>query len=248
MERAQRTDLVITATYNEAENLAALVPLVLKQGHFDLLIIDDNSPDGTGKVADELAHQNPGRIEVIHRPGKQGLGTALLTGYQRALSAGYERVYQMDADLSHDPALLARLRVALEDADVVIASRYVNGGHTVHWSKTRHLLSRLGSAYAGALLGIPVHDLTGGYKGFRRRALLMLQPERIRSSGYAFQIEITYLLARAGFRIVEVPTTFRERIRGASKMNWRIVLEALRVTAVLRLTEFAPGPLPAAHA
>ncbi len=201
MESPHNADVVITATYNEAENLATLAPQVLVHGVFDLSVVDDNSPDGTGKVADDLAGRTPGRISVLHRPEKQGLGPALLAGYKRALAAGYERIYQMDADHSHDPSLLPQLRQALERADAVIASRYVSGGRTVGFSRRRHLLSRLGSAYAGLLLGLPVHDLTGGYKGFRRQALLALHPESIRSSGYAFQIEVTYLLTRGGFRV-----------------------------------------------
>ncbi len=239
MESAHRDSLVIISTYNEAENLEVLVPQVLQYPAFDILVVDDNSPDGTGEVAERLARRFPGRVSVIHRPGKQGLGTALLQGYRRALALGYDRVFQMDADLSHDPVLLPDLRRALDGADAVIASRYVKGGGAVNWSVGRHSLSRLGSAYAGFLLHLPVHDLTGGYKGFRRRALLALDMDRIHSRGYAFQIEVTYLLCRAGMRIAEVPTTFRERLRGRSKMSWRIVLEALRVTMALRL---APHP------
>ena len=247
MEGPHNADVVITATYNEAENLPTLAPQVLAHGVFDLLVVDDNSPDGTGQVADDLGHHFPGRIRVLHRPQKQGLGPALLAGYERALAAGYEHIYQMDADLSHDPSLLPQLRQALERADAVIASRYVSGGRTVGFSRRRHLLSRLGSAYAGLLLGLEVHDLTGGYKGFRRQALLALHPESIRSSGYAFQIEVTYLLTRGGFRVVEVPTVFRERLYGSSKMSWRIVLEALRVTASLRLAQITPRPIPTGH-
>lgn len=238
-ERARRENLVIVPTYNEALNLKLLVPAILRNGPFDVLVVDDNSPDGTGAVAEKLAQRFPGRVVVLHRSGKLGLGTAYLTGFRYALAQGYQCVFTMDADFSHDPSYLPALRQALEGADVALGSRYVHGGGTVRWPLWRRLLSRSGSVYARLILGMHVRDLTGGFKGFRRQVLEELLPEleNMHSSGYAFQIETTYLCFRHGFRIVEVPIIFEDRLVGKSKMSRRIIVEALRVVLALRLSQ-----------
>ena len=238
-EHELRENLVIIPTYNEAINLKLLVPSVLEKGPFDVLIVDDNSPDGTGEVAETLAKCFAGRVEVLHRSGKLGLGTAYLAGFRYALTMGYQQVFTMDADFSHDPSQLPALRGALDEADVVLGSRYVPGGGSLRWPLRRRLLSRGGSIYARLMLGLPIHDLTGGFKGFRRQVLEALMPElnAIRSNGYAFQIEMTYRCARHGFQIKEVPILFEDRVVGQSKMNRRIVTEALRVVWALRLAQ-----------
>ena len=236
-DKAHRESLVILPTYNEASNLKLLVSSILHQGPFDVLIVDDNSPDGTGAVAETLAKRFAGRVHVLHRSGKLGLGTAYVEGFRYALAMGYQQVFTMDADFSHDPSRLPALRAALAQTDVVLGSRYVPGGGTLHWPLRRRLLSRAGSAYARLLLGLPIRDLTGGFKGFRRQVLETLLPEldTLRSTGYAFQIEMTYLCWRHGFRIQEVPILFQDRVAGQSKLNRRIMVEALRVVWALRL-------------
>jgi dolichol-phosphate mannosyltransferase len=233
--------VVVVPTYNEAENLERLVELVLAQGPFDLLIVDDHSPDGTGELADRLAARHPERVAVLHRARKQGLGTAYRAGFARALAHGYPHVFEMDADFSHDPRALPGLRAALDEADMVLGSRYVPGGSTQDWPFARRLLSQAGSKYAAVLLGLPLHDLTGGFKGFRSRVLQSLDLEAIRSNGYAFQIEVTYRAYRAGFHIVERPITFVDRRLGKSKMRPSIVSEALRIVWTLRFGPAAPA-------
>ena len=237
-------NIVIIPTYNESGNLKRLIPSILEQGPFDILIIDDNSPDGTGELAEEFAHSFPGRVSVLHRPGKLGLGTAYLAGFDYVLAMGYQQVFTMDADFSHDPSRLPALRAALDHADVVLGSRYVPGGGSLHWPLWRRLLSRGGSTYARLILGLPIRDLTGGFKGFRRQVLEALLPEleTIRSRGYAFQIEMTYRCARHGYHIVEVPIVFEDRLVGTSKMNRRIVTEALWVVWALRLSQGSARP------
>ena len=237
-------NVVIIPTYNEAGNLKRLIPSILEQGSFDILIIDDNSPDGTGELAEEFAHRFPGRVSVLHRPGKLGLGTAYLAGFDYVLAMGYQQVFTMDADFSHDPSRLPALRAALDHDDVVLGSRYVPGGGSVHWPLLRRILSRGGSTYARLILGLRIRDLTGGFKGFRRQVLESLLPEleTIRSRGYAFQIEMTYRCARHGYSIVEVPIVFEDRLVGTSKMNRRIVAEALWVVWALRLSQGSARP------
>ena len=235
--------LVILPTYNEVDNLEPLVTEVLERPGFDLVVIDDNSPDGTGELAERLGGRWPDRMRTLHCPGKRGLGKALLRGFRYALATGHEHIFQMDADLSHDPARLPDLRMTLDTADVVIGSRYCAGGGTDGWTPWRHALSRMGSVYAGLVLGLPIKDLTGGYKGFRRQVLEAMDLNSIKSTGYAFQVEMTYHCVRHGFRIEEVPITFAERRHGHSKMSTRIVMEALLVVAQLRLT----GPVPLSH-
>jgi dolichol-phosphate mannosyltransferase len=232
--------LVVIPTYNEVENLERLVERVLTHAAFDVLIVDDHSPDGTGELADALAARLPGRLAVLHRPGKQGLGTAYLAGFGFALARGYPHVFEMDADFSHDPDALPMLRAGLEDADLVLGSRYVAGGGTRNWPVARQLLSRCGSLYASLLLGLPFHDLTGGFKGFSAGVLRALDLGAIRSNGYAFQIEVTYRAYRLGFRIVECPITFADRRLGHSKMRSGIVAEALRMVWTLRFGASAP--------
>jgi dolichol-phosphate mannosyltransferase len=228
------SSLVVIPTYNEAENLESLVDAILEKGPFDVLVVDDNSPDGTGELADLLANEFPKRVAVVHRPGKQGLGPAYRAGFSYALTRGYQYIFEMDADFSHDPSGLPALRAALQDADVVLGSRYVRGGETKDWPIGRRLLSQGGSLYAAWILGLPFHDLTGGFKGFSARVLKTLDLDAIRSNGYAFQIEMTYRAYQSGFRIVERPITFVDRRLGHSKMRPAIVAEAVRIVWSLR--------------
>ena len=224
---------VILPTYNEAENLEMAVGAILEgltaaapTAH-RVLIVDDASPDGTGALADGLAEAHPGLVEVLHRPAKHGLGRAYLAGFALALDAGAGLLVEMDADLSHDPADLPRLVAAAGDADLVLGSRYVPGGQVLGWGPLRKALSRGGSRYAQAILGLDVHDLTGGFKCFRREVLEAIDLPTVRSQGYGFQVELTYRVVRAGFRVREVPIVFRDRRAGKSKMSWWIALEAV---------------------
>jgi dolichol-phosphate mannosyltransferase len=234
-------NLVVIPTFNEAENVERLVEVVLAQGPFDVLIVDDNSPDGTGAIADALGVRFSNRVMALHRASKQGLGTAYRAGFRYALLRGYQYVFEMDADFSHDPNALPALRAALDESDMVLGSRYVSGGATENWPIARRLLSQCGSLYAGLILGLPFHDLTGGFKGFSAQVLQALDLDAIQSNGYAFQIEVTYRAYRGGFRIIEHPITFVDRRLGKSKMRASIVTEALRIVWALR---FGP-PSPA---
>ncbi len=227
--------LVILPTYNEAENLPALVPRVLEQGPFDVLVVDDNSPDGTGAIADGLVSQFPGRVAVFHRPARLGLASAYVQGFSYALKAGYSCIFEMDADFSHRPDTLPALRERLARADVVLGSRYAPGGRTRHWSRLRRIISRGGSLYARLVLGLPFQDVTGGFKGFRREALEQIDFAALRARGYVFQVELTYRCYQRGCKIVEYPILFEERRAGSSKMNWRIFTEALWLVWWLRL-------------
>jgi dolichol-phosphate mannosyltransferase len=231
----QRKDsLVIIPTYNEAGNLEPLVLAVLAQGPFNVLVVDDHSPDGTGDLAEDLARRFPERVAVLHRPGKHGLGTAYILGFAYALGAGYAHIFQMDADFSHDPGHLPALRDALGRADVALGSRYVRGGGAVRWPLWRRALSRGGSAYAALVLDLPFRDLTSGFKAFRCEALEALDFDGLHSTGYGFQIEVTYRCYGQGLRIVEVPITFADRRVGRSKMSGRIIAEALVMVWRLR--------------
>jgi dolichol-phosphate mannosyltransferase len=231
--------LVIVPTYNEVENLASLVEAVFAQpADLSLLIVDDNSPDGTGKLADELAMANPSKLSVLHRPDKNGIGPAYVEGFQLALQSGVEMVVTMDADLSHDPHDLPRLLQAAELADVVIGSRYVEGGSTVGWPLHRRLISKGGGTYARYVLGVPVHDLTSGYKVYRREVIERFDFDHIRSDGYGFQIETVFRAIKNGFRVVEIPIEFHDRTRGKSKLSRRIVLEAAPMVWKLRFERF----------
>ena len=199
-----------------------------------VLVIDDNSPDGTGEIADRLAGELGG-VSVLHRPRKDGLGPAYLAGFRRALDEGAELILEMDCDFSHDPADVRRLLAAAEDADLVLGSRYVRGGGTENWGRVRRFISRGGSLYAQILLRAPVRDLTGGFKCYRREVLDALPLDEIHSKGYAFQIETTYRTLRKGFRVREVPITFADRLEGGSKMSRAIVVEGFWKVPLLRL-------------
>ncbi|MBF5046323.1 polyprenol monophosphomannose synthase [Aggregicoccus sp. 17bor-14] len=229
--------LVCIPTYNERENLEPIVRAVLAADpRVDILVVDDNSPDGTGQVADALAAELP-RVRVLHREKKQGLGRAYLHAFRWALAEPYAYVIEMDADFSHDPRYLPTLLdTAMAGADLVLGSRYVPGGGTVNWGVGRKLLSRGGSLYARSILGVRVRDLTGGFKCFSRRVLEALDLDAVGSSGYGFQIELTYRTLRKGFRVQEVPIVFEDRRVGKSKMSRRIFLEALTMVWKLRLT------------
>ncbi len=199
-----------------------------------ILVVDDASPDGTGALADRLAAELAW-VDVLHRPGKEGLGPAYLAGFRRALADGAELVLEMDADFSHDPRDVPRLVAATRDADLAVGSRYVHGGGVRNWGRVRRAVSRGGCLYAQALLQLPVRDSTAGFKCYRRAVLEALPLERIRSRGYAFQIETTYRALRSGFRVVEVPVVFTDREEGSSKMTGAIVLEAVWKVPALRL-------------
>jgi dolichol-phosphate mannosyltransferase len=225
---------LVLPTYDEAANLEAIVAAVGERLPADhrILIVDDNSPDGTGEIADRLARADE-RVTVMHRPRKQGIGPAYVAGFREALAGGAELIVQMDADFSHDPADLPRLTSAATAADIVLGSRYVAGGAVAGWGPIRRLISRGGSAYARLLLGLPIRDLTGGFKVLRREALAAIDLDAIASHGYAFQVELTYRAVEAGLRVVELPVVFRDREVGESKMTGSIVLEAaLRVPAI----------------
>ncbi|MBS1881185.1 MAG: polyprenol monophosphomannose synthase, partial [Actinobacteria bacterium] len=219
---------LVLPTYNEAGNVESIVTAALANLPDDgcVLVVDDGSPDGTGAIADRLAAERPGRVEVLHRPGKGGLGPAYVAGFRRALAGGAAFVIEMDADFSHDPADLPRLLGAMGDADLAIGSRYVPGGGVEAWSPSRRLISRGGSSYARRVLGVDVRDLTGGFKCFRRAVLETIDLDTVDSKGYAFQVELTYRVAQAGFRIAEVPILFHDRRDGASKMTAAIAAEA----------------------
>ena len=231
--------LVVVPTYNELGNLGPLVEQILDQGEeFSILVIDDGSPDGTGILADHLASVYPGRVEVIHRQGKLGLATAYLAGFRYGIVKGYDFIFEMDADFSHQPKYLPQfLAVARSTgADVVLGSRYVEGGGVVDWPWRRRFMSRGGSFYAGLILDMPFRDLTGGFKLFRREALEQVDLSRIGSTGYGFQIEMTYRLYQQGAHVVEMPIVFEERRHGQSKMSSAIFAEALLMVVSLRFS------------
>jgi dolichol-phosphate mannosyltransferase len=224
--------LVIIPTYNESENIARIISRTRKavpEAH--ILIADDNSPDGTGKLADEIAAADD-HVHVMHRLGKEGLGAAYLAGFEWGLHAGYEVLVEMDADGSHQPEQLPQLLAAVADADLVLGSRWVKGGEVVNWPKSREILSRGGNLWTRIALGIPLRDATGGYRAFRRKTLLGLGLDNVASAGYCFQVDLAWRALKAGFKVVEVPITFIEREYGDSKMSQRIVIEALVLTTV----------------
>jgi dolichol-phosphate mannosyltransferase len=233
---------VVLPTFNEAENIEAIVAAVVRvldeatdPAGFRVLIVDDDSPDGTGAIADRLAAGHPG-VAVLHRTEREGLGPAYIAGFRRALAGGAGYVLEMDADGSHDPRDLARLLEPVRDgsADLALGSRYVGGGEIGDWNIVRRATSRGGCWYARKVLGLDVRDLTGGFKCFAAEVLESIDLDSVRSRGYCFQVELTYRAVRAGFRVKEVPITFHEREHGSSKMSWRIAVEAAWVVPQLR--------------
>lgn len=230
---------VVIPTYNEAENLERIAKATLAElarvapGGHRVLIVDDNSPDGTGRIADRLAEANPA-VEVLHRAAKAGLGQAYLAGFNHALGRGATHVIEMDADFSHDPSYLGALLAAAESADLVLGSRYVPGGGVEDWGLLRRLISRGGSLYARAILRVEVRDLTGGFKCISRRVLEAIDLASLTAEGYVFQIEVTYRALLAGFTVREVPIVFRDRKQGTSKMSGRIAIEAMLLVPRLR--------------
>jgi dolichol-phosphate mannosyltransferase len=227
--------LVIVPTYNERENVGRLIATALAQdARIEMLIVDDGSPDGTGALVDEIIEHEP-RVHVLHRERKLGLGTAYLAGFRWALERGYDFIFEMDADFSHDPAHLPQFLSAIETADVVLGSRYRNGKVTVvNWPIGRLMLSYAANVYARAVTGLPLFDATGGFKCFRRKVLEAVDLNDVRSNGYAFQIEVSFRAWRRGFRIVEIPIVFHDRTEGESKMSGHIVREAVLMVWRLR--------------
>ncbi len=228
--------LIIVPTYNERENLEPLAEAIFAVGPFHILVVDDNSPDGTGVLANSLAERYPDRLFVLHRAAKEGLGRAYLAGFHWGLDHGYALLFEMDADFSHDPRHLPQFVNRIrEGADVVLGSRYVATGGTRNWSVVRRVISRGGSLYARLVLGLPFHDLTGGFKCFRRTALEAIRLDDVDANGYGFQIEVTYRMYKQGLRIVETPIIFVDRRVGQSKMSRHIVVEAMFMVWRLRL-------------
>ncbi len=234
--------MVAIPTYNESGNIRDIVRVIFDQGlPLDILIIDDNSPDGTGEIADEISSSDS-RVHVIHRKSKSGLGTAYLEAFKYALDHEYEYVFQMDADFSHDPRWLKDFLAASKENDLVVGSRYINGVSVVHWPMSRLLLSYFANIYARLVTGIPVKDATGGFKCFRRKVLEALNLDRVSSSGYSFQIEMNYYCWKKGFKIKEIPIIFVDRKIGDSKMSTGIVREALLLLWKLRITSIFRKP------
>jgi dolichol-phosphate mannosyltransferase len=239
MSAPTRKALVCLPTYDERENLPPMVEAILAAvPQVDILVVDDNSPDGTGQVADGIAAREA-RVHVLHRRGKEGLGKAYLAAFAWALERGYGLVLEMDCDFSHDPKYLPAMLARAEQADLVLGSRYVSGGGTVNWGLSRQVISRGGSLYARIILGLPVRDLTGGFKCFRREVLEAIDLASVECTGYAFQIELTFRAFRKGFRVAEIPIVFADRRVGHSKMSRRIVLEAVKKVWSIRFSRFA---------
>ena len=227
--------LVIVPTYNERANVESLIEQVMATGpEFSILIVDDSSPDGTGAIADGAAKANPDRVSVHHRGSKQGIGRAYIAGFKWSMLREFTHIVTMDADFSHSPRDLPRLLEASQAADLVLGSRYVEGGSTEGWPRGRRALSWLGGHYAKLVLAVPVDDLTGGFKLYTRRAIEALPLDQIRSDGYVFQIETTWHTWKNGFRVTEIPIRFTDRVAGKSKLSRRIVLEAIVVVWKLR--------------
>lgn len=227
--------LVIIPTYNELENMPKLIPAVLSQDeNVHILIVDDNSPDGTAKFVEEQAAKN-NRVHLIKREKKTGLGTAYIAGFKYALQNDYNYILEMDADFSHDPSEIKNFLVAIKENDLVLGSRYINGVRVLNWPMRRLLLSFFASIYTRLITGLPVHDATGGYKCFRRRVLEAIDLDKVRSNGYSFQIEMTFKAYAKGFKIKEIPIVFIDRVKGKSKMSRKIVREAVIMVWKLRL-------------
>lgn len=227
--------LVIVPTYNEARNLPEIVPAILRESpRIEVLVVDDNSPDGTGDLADAMAAQDA-RVHVLHREAKQGLGRAYIAGFKWALERGYGAVCEMDADFSHDPKFLPRFLAAIVDADLVLGSRYATGVNVINWPISRLLLSLGANFYARVITGLPLTDSTGGFKCFRRQVLAAIDFDKVKSNGYAFQIEMSFRAWKKGFRLKEIPIIFHDRLEGQSKMSKKIVREAIWMVWWLRL-------------
>ncbi len=233
MNTSSSRAVVLLPTYNERENIERIVPAILEAAPVDIMVLDDNSPDGTGTLAQDMTAQES-RVRVVQRHEKLGLGAAYLDGFRRALSAGYDRILEMDADFSHPADVLPKLLKITDSADVALGSRWVEGGGTENWPWHRRFISRAGSFYARTLLDVPIRDLTGGFKCFRREVLENIPLHEVRSTGYAFQIELTYRALRLGYSVVETPIIFVEREQGVSKMSRRIVVEAVLRVPQLR--------------
>ena len=235
--------LIVVPTYNEKENISSLIEAVLSAtpATVDVLIVDDNSPDGTGQMADELASKNS-RVQVLHREKKMGLGTAYVNGFRWGLEREYEALIEMDADFSHHPKYLTTMLKELNDSDVVIGSRYVSGGGTVNWGLGRKVLSRGGSFYSRVILGAPIKDFTGGFNGWKKKVLESVELGTLRSDGYSFQIELKYRAFLKNFKIKEFPIVFEDRKVGKSKMSKKIVFEALARVWGFRLTRSSLNP------
>jgi dolichol-phosphate mannosyltransferase len=228
--------LVVIPTYNEAENITQIIPAILKQGPlFDVLVVDDNSPDGTAGLVKGMMPEHQGRIHILERPGKAGLGRAYVAGFKYALSKGFAHVMEMDADFSHNPDSLPQFLEAIKDADLVLGSRYVNGVNVINWPLKRLLLSYGASMYTRAVTGLPVKDPTGGFKCFRRQTLEALDLDRVHSNGYSFQIEMSFRVWKKGLKIKEIPIIFTDRVGGTSKMSSKIVREAVTMVWLLKL-------------
>ena len=239
---SQKT-LVIVPTYNERDNLPSLIKRVSSQpAVVEVLVVDDNSPDGTGKVADELATKNP-FVHVLHRAEKNGLGRAYIAGFKWALERDYEFIFEMDGDVSHNPDDIPAFLAAAKDADLVLGSRYRNGIRVINWPLKRLMLSLGAAKYVQVVTGMPVSDPTGGYKCFRRRALLSLDLDAVKSNGYSFQIEMTHKIWRRGMKVAEVPIVFTDRFQGSSKMSVKIMREAFwMVWRLLLQNKFRRSP------
>ncbi len=227
--------LVIIPTYNESENIEKIVPLVMeKDPSIHVLIVDDNSPDGTGRIADEMAKKDD-RVFVIHREKKSGLGTAYIAGFKFALEKGYDLIFEMDCDFSHDPKYVPHFLKAIQEADLVLGSRYIDGVNVINWPMSRLLLSYYANVYSRLVTGLPVKDATSGFKCFRREVLEAIDFNRVKSNGYSFQIEMSFRAWKKGFKIKEIPIVFEDRKVGQSKMSKKIVREAVWMVWKLRL-------------
>lgn len=233
--------LVIIPTFNEFDNVHKIIPDVLSQNEcVDVLIVDDNSPDGTGNYVEELTKTNP-RVKIIRRAGKMGLGTAYIEGFKYAIKEKYDYIFEMDADFSHDPKEVNNFLAAIKDHDLVIGSRYINGVNVINWPMQRLLLSYFANSYARFITGLPVRDATGGFKCFKRKVLESINFQNIKSNGYSFQIEMNFKAWKNGFKIHEIPIIFADRVKGTSKMSKKIIREAvvmvwkLRIRSILRI-------------
>ena len=230
-----KKSLVIIPTYNEMDNIKRLIPDILQRyGNIDVLVVDDNSPDGTGNYVASLGESNP-RIKIIQREKKLGLGTAYITGFKYAIQNKYDFVFEMDADFSHDPGEIENFLSAIENNDLVLGSRYLTGVNVINWPMRRLILSYFANFYTRFITGLPIHDATGGFKCFRREVLEVINLDKIKSNGYAFQIEMTFKAWKKGFRIKEISIIFVDRVKGNSKMSKKIVREAVFMVWKLRL-------------